>query len=157
MILLFFAVLSVALVAGPFLSLAQPPPSSLAQCIPGTDPWVRSITVPRLFIHSSRYDLQSFNSIQQSPCEVAADLAGICTHGELRHDSFTRLLSRPMVHTNLGFNIPPLVSPNAFYLGPTAGASTDCVCSTVYYSLLSACALCQNFPEIRRCDHLGFH
>jgi len=66
----------------------------------------------------------SFNSLEQSPCAVAAHLQSVCDHGE--------------------FTIPPLV-PGDSYVGPSgSNDSTDlCKCNTVVYSLMSACDACQ--------------
>ncbi|KAF8627623.1 hypothetical protein AX15_004321 [Amanita polypyramis BW_CC] len=64
-----------------------------------------------------------FNSLGQSPCEVAEILAGSCDPA--------------------GFNIPPLPSGQV-YFGPTSSQANSCQCSSVFYSLLSACALCQD-------------
>jgi hypothetical protein len=44
---------------------------------------------------------------------------------------------------NGAFTLAPLL-PGYVYLGPTQLAANSCRCSTVYYSLLSACAYCQN-------------
>ena len=41
------------------------------------------------------------------------------------------------------FTLAPL-EPGFVYLGPTIISANSCRCSTVYYSLLSACAYCQN-------------
>ncbi|KAH9973143.1 hypothetical protein BGW80DRAFT_286979 [Lactifluus volemus] len=63
----------------------------------------------------------TYNSIEQNPCTVAAFLLSTC---------------------NGGYNIQPL--PQGYsYAGPTAGTSDTCKCSTVAYSLLSACDACQ--------------
>jgi hypothetical protein len=40
------------------------------------------------------------------------------------------------------FNLSPL-SPGYVYLGPSVANANSCRCSSVYYSLLSACAYCQ--------------
>ncbi|KAF8267028.1 hypothetical protein EI94DRAFT_1830321 [Lactarius quietus] len=66
----------------------------------------------------------SYNSINQSPCAVAAYLQGACNDGV--------------------FTIPSLDSGNS-YTGPT-GTGDDgdlCKCNTVVYSLMSACDACQ--------------
>jgi hypothetical protein len=42
------------------------------------------------------------------------------------------------------YNVPPLPSPEYHYVGPELGYANACECSSVKYSLLSACALCQN-------------
>ncbi|KII88418.1 hypothetical protein PLICRDRAFT_41576 [Plicaturopsis crispa FD-325 SS-3] len=65
----------------------------------------------------------AYNSRQQSPCLVAAYLVGQCNGGT--------------------FNIDPL-AVGTHYTGPTAADVTPCQCSTVTYSLISACGACQN-------------
>ncbi|ESK94582.1 hypothetical protein Moror_7949 [Moniliophthora roreri MCA 2997] len=64
----------------------------------------------------------SFNSLHQSPCEMASALAGQCRGG--------------------AFIVPPLPANNA-YRGIGLGEDDLCRCNTVFYSLLSACAACQ--------------
>jgi len=66
----------------------------------------------------------SYNSLNQSPCAVAAYLQGACNDGV--------------------FTIPSL-GPGNSYTGPTgSGDDNDlCKCSTVVYSLMSACDACQ--------------
>ncbi|KAI0275683.1 hypothetical protein BGY98DRAFT_1098726 [Russula aff. rugulosa BPL654] len=66
--------------------------------------------------------LWTFNSIGQSPCIVAAYMLGTCYQGI--------------------YNIPPLL-PGDAYVGPALGNSNTCECSTVGYSLISACVTCQ--------------
>jgi hypothetical protein len=64
------------------------------------------------------------NSKGQSPCVVARYLASQCSA--------------------TGYTIPPLETPADLYGGPNLhAANTSCVCSTVYYALLTACASCQ--------------
>ncbi|KAF8911957.1 hypothetical protein CPB84DRAFT_1841675 [Gymnopilus junonius] len=65
----------------------------------------------------------AFNSLGQSPCDIASALGGVCVGTPL-----TLLPLKP------GFE----------YLGPDPSDANSCRCSTVYYSLLSACATCQN-------------
>ncbi|KAK0197016.1 hypothetical protein F5146DRAFT_24613 [Armillaria mellea] len=64
----------------------------------------------------------SFNSLNQSPCIVAAYLGGVCNSGN--------------------FTVTPLSSGQE-YSGPTLEQANACRCSSVFYSLVSACALCQ--------------
>ncbi|KAI0268456.1 hypothetical protein BGY98DRAFT_1138715 [Russula aff. rugulosa BPL654] len=64
----------------------------------------------------------SFNSIGQSPCIIAAYMLGTC-YGGL-------------------YTLPP-PPPGDAYGGPTRETSNECECSTVGYSLMSACATCQ--------------
>lgn len=65
----------------------------------------------------------SFNSLSQGPCMVAAFLGAVCNNGK--------------------FEIPALLPQNS-YTGPSGLDDGDsCKCNTVTYSLLSACAACQ--------------
>ncbi|KAF8514459.1 hypothetical protein BU17DRAFT_68391 [Hysterangium stoloniferum] len=64
----------------------------------------------------------TYNQENLSPCLVASVLEAACVGGTL--------------------NIDPL-GTDAFYIGPSADGSNKCICSTVVYSLISACALCQ--------------
>ncbi|KAJ7940440.1 hypothetical protein B0H13DRAFT_11869 [Mycena leptocephala] len=57
----------------------------------------------------------SFNSLKQSPCLVAAYLGSVCDQG-------------------------PLADDLSYYQGPTVAQVNPCACSSVFYSLLSACA-----------------
>lgn len=70
----------------------------------------------------------SFNSLNQSPCDIAASLAGVCAGAT--------------------FTLQPL-PPGFLYLGPDPANANSCRCSTVYYSLLSACAACQGDSFIK--------
>ncbi|KAK0481627.1 hypothetical protein IW261DRAFT_1471650 [Armillaria novae-zelandiae] len=64
----------------------------------------------------------AFNSLSQSPCQIATNLGEVCDNS---------------------FSIPALPS-DSVYRGPSGGASRmECRCNTVYYSLLSVCAYCQ--------------
>ncbi|KAF7323142.1 hypothetical protein HMN09_00094500 [Mycena chlorophos] len=71
---------------------------------------------------SSSFDW-AFNSIGQSPCQVAAYLGSACDGGI--------------------FTVPALRDDTSFYTGPTMIQQNGCSCSTVFYSALSACADCQ--------------
>jgi len=66
----------------------------------------------------------SFNSQNQSPCAIASTLLGVCDGGE--------------------YDVLALPQDTAYYLGPPIDAANPCQCNTVVYSLMSACALCQN-------------
>ncbi|KAH6918420.1 hypothetical protein BKA70DRAFT_1247150 [Coprinopsis sp. MPI-PUGE-AT-0042] len=70
----------------------------------------------------------SFNSDGLSPCDVAAELAGVCAATT--------------------FTLEPL-EPGFIYLGPTRTNVNACRCSSVYYSMLSACAECQGNDYLR--------
>ncbi|KAF9053188.1 hypothetical protein BJ165DRAFT_844765 [Panaeolus papilionaceus] len=71
-------------------------------------------------LSNSKFDW-TFNSADQSPCDVAAGLQGVCS---------TEVI------------IPPLQNGQT-YPGPAELLTTSCICSSVYYSMLSACAFCQ--------------
>ncbi|PFH52185.1 hypothetical protein AMATHDRAFT_57539 [Amanita thiersii Skay4041] len=66
-----------------------------------------------------------YNKAHRDPCRIAESLAGVC---EVQ-----------------GFNIPPLPQGNV-YFGPSSTEANDCRCNSVFYSMLSACAACQNRP-----------
>ncbi|KAH9955188.1 hypothetical protein BGW80DRAFT_375961 [Lactifluus volemus] len=92
--------------------------------------WVR----PNQFVSLSFTDRWSwsFNSIGQNPCTVAAFLQSTCYQGS--------------------FAIGPL--PQGYeYAGPDAHENTTCKCSTVVYSLLSACDACQGSGWFRWYDY----
>jgi len=63
------------------------------------------------------------NSRIQNPCLVSAYLQGVCTGG--------------------AFTVNPLPL-DTHYTGPTLDNVNDCQCSTVTYSVVSACGVCQN-------------
>jgi len=63
-----------------------------------------------------------YNSLNQSPCQIAVALGGACDNG-------------------LYFLYP--LPPDISYGGPSLFEDNTCICSTVFYSLLSACAYCQ--------------
>ena len=84
-----------------------------------------------------------FNSLNQSPCDVGASLAAVCAPNGCKH-FFSPLLAvlAQAARYVVDFNLSPLPS-GYVYLGPDAAYATACRCSTVYYSLLSACGSCQ--------------
>ncbi|KAF8921098.1 hypothetical protein CPB85DRAFT_304848 [Mucidula mucida] len=65
----------------------------------------------------------SFNSAEKSPCDVASSLLGVCEGGSYEVQALPE---------------------GTHYVGPTINGANACQCSTVTYSLLSACAQCQN-------------
>ncbi|KAJ4487761.1 hypothetical protein J3R30DRAFT_3430893 [Lentinula aciculospora] len=64
----------------------------------------------------------SYNSLSQDPCTVATYLGAVCNNGQ--------------------YTIPAINSTE-FYSGPTSATQNECRCSSVFYSLLMACAQCQ--------------
>ncbi|KAH9961981.1 hypothetical protein BC827DRAFT_1383744 [Russula dissimulans] len=64
----------------------------------------------------------SYNSLGENPCFIAAELESLCFGGE--------------------YVINRLQSGHS-YFGPLYGESTSCQCNTVVYSLVSACGACQ--------------
>ncbi|KAJ3825743.1 hypothetical protein F5880DRAFT_1550189 [Lentinula raphanica] len=79
-----------------------------------------SLNVPAC---SSQFNSQwSVNTKGQSPCQVAGYLGSVCFDNT--------------------FIIPALIPGSQFY-SLSSAVQSDCTCSTVYYSVLSACASCQ--------------
>ncbi|KIM86564.1 hypothetical protein PILCRDRAFT_4486 [Piloderma croceum F 1598] len=69
------------------------------------------------------------NSLGQNPCLVTAYVEGVCNNGQ--------------------WNVPKLPLGEV-YLPPNAAQSTNpCLCSTVSYSLLAACSICQGLDFLR--------
>ncbi|KAJ7940438.1 hypothetical protein B0H13DRAFT_1938104 [Mycena leptocephala] len=64
------------------------------------------------------------NTYRQNPCEVASYLGGVC-------------------EPESEFVVAAL-KPGEYYTGPSPEQSNPCRCSSVLYSLLSACAICQS-------------
>ncbi|KAF9459981.1 hypothetical protein BDZ94DRAFT_1267131 [Collybia nuda] len=85
-------------------------------------PVVASADVPVCLNTQSQW---SYNSLGQSPCEMASYLEGVCST------------------TGTNVDIPPLET-GEYYIAGSPQFTTACRCSTVVYSLLSACALCQS-------------
>ena len=81
-----------------------------------------------------------FNSLHQDPCTVAKYLGGVCINGG---ECIPCLLSYSLKLVNLDYPIPALAT-NQVYTGPNPLAANECRCSSVFYSLLSACAICQD-------------
>ncbi|CAE6384966.1 unnamed protein product [Rhizoctonia solani] len=67
----------------------------------------------------------TFNSLQQSPCLIASYLGSVC-----RPDNTWR--------------VPTLSGGSVYY---TSGSSTKCICTSVVWSLLAACSLCQGLES----------
>lgn len=64
----------------------------------------------------------TFNSHNQSPCDVASSLLAVCNNGPYPVEG---------------------LPDSSHYLGPTLQNANPCQCSTVTYSLMSACGACQ--------------
>ncbi|KAF8077809.1 hypothetical protein FPV67DRAFT_1684714 [Lyophyllum atratum] len=80
------------------------------------------------------------NSRKQSPCQVAATLLAACGSFEVN-----------TVCHGTAYNVAAL-PVESHYTGPSLAAANACQCSTVVYSLMSACGACQgrkyeNFPK----------
>ncbi|KAF8521917.1 hypothetical protein BU17DRAFT_64645 [Hysterangium stoloniferum] len=83
------------------------------------------LTGPFIGLASTRRSiaLVTFNENNSSPCLVAAGL---------------------MIPCNNGFADLPPIGPGLIYVNPTPN---NCLCSTVVYSLMAACAACQGFES----------
>ena len=89
--------------------------------------------------------VQSYNSLGQNPCWVAAYMLSICGNDS---KSFYCLLCLAFFeHYHLvffvAFTMWPL-QPGGSYFGPSSAQDSNlCKCNSVTYSLLSACGGCQ--------------
>ncbi|KAF9068759.1 hypothetical protein BDP27DRAFT_1326569 [Rhodocollybia butyracea] len=81
---------------------------------------VRAATINVPACNMLGFPLNSVNSLQQSPCQVAGNLGAVC-------------------NSNNSFTILPIVAGDSY----NNSLADNCTCSTVYYSVLSACAACQ--------------
>ena len=85
---------------------------------------------------------QSINALGQNPCLVAAFLESACG---TRTFSLHFLSGESTMAFYLATNIPAIPDvPGDHYLGPNATEADPCRCSSVTYSMISACAGCQN-------------
>jgi len=90
------------------------------------------------------------NSKSQSPCLVAAYLESACSDGS---ESFIHSIYAPYIVLCYTLLIIPLdwevpeLPEGAHYSGPTKLQVNPCQCSTVTYSMISACSICQNRTE----------
>ena len=87
--------------------------------------------------------LQTFNTLNQSPCDVAASLAAVCSPTGREHSLayiWPVILLELLEHAE--FDLSPLLS-GYVYAGPPTEFANSCRCSSVYYSMLSACGYCQ--------------
>ncbi|KAF8341667.1 uncharacterized protein EI90DRAFT_3285711 [Cantharellus anzutake] len=68
----------------------------------------------------------ALNSAKETPCKVASELQAVCVGGG---------------------GVPPL-PPGGHYIGPVNGDDRNspnyCICTSIVYGLVSACAACQN-------------
>ncbi|KAF8736931.1 hypothetical protein AX14_013743 [Amanita brunnescens Koide BX004] len=78
--------------------------------------------------HSFRW---LYNTQDQTPCYVAEQVADVCGGG--------------------GLTLPPLDSGDV-YFGPMLNQTNYCECSSIFYSLVSACAACQDRTWLRWSD-----
>ena len=88
--------------------------------------------------------VQSFNSLEQDPCMVAATMMGTCNGGSGSF-AFLFCLHWRALSSRLfaDFTVFPL-QPGESYNGPAGVDDSNlCKCSTVGYSLISACGGCQ--------------
>ncbi len=92
--------------------------------------------------------VQTFNSVGQSPCVVAGYMMATCSGG---CEPFTCLHVRGCGLIFIAaYTIDPLPSGYS-YTGGYGSHSSECMCSTIGYSLFGACAVCQG-QESLECD-----
>jgi hypothetical protein len=89
-----------------------------------------------------------YNSLTQSPCDVAYELASVCVNG--REWFLVQLIILVLNSlANAAESNPQPLLPDYAYIGPTPAYANLCLCSSVYYSLKSACGYCQGRQFIR--------
>ena len=130
------------------LLCSQPCYSSLALQLPRSRPQIAArrrgtgydSAMSRIDVRSRTDGLvQAYNSLNQSPCEVAAYLQSTCSGGS----ECSLVYSSTVLSPFSAFTVDPL--PAGYqYAGPyVLGGGDLCKCNTVTYSLLSACGACQ--------------
>jgi hypothetical protein len=83
--------------------------------------------------------VQAFNSLGQSPCTVAAYMIATCNRGG--EYLVCWLIQALCSHLYVDFTLSPLDPGESYFDGNTTFSS--CECTTVGYSLISACGACQ--------------
>jgi hypothetical protein len=103
------------------------------------------------FVRAERLLSQTFNTIGQNACTVAAYLMSTCNMGcECSSPCVREEKWRLISCMYAAWTIDPL-QPGFHYLGPNGiddGNFQLCMCNTVVYSLLSACDACQSEPWV---------
>ena len=114
-----------------------------AKCLSSGYEWVG----PFLLHLSDQISIcQMFNSLNESPCDVAVSLVIPC-HSSSKYIHFF-LVCESMFFAFVDIDIFPLPT-GYYYTGPHYGYATPCHCNSVYYSVLSACGYCQGRNFIR--------
>ena len=127
------------------LSLPQPPVRFLSQpvsqvfngCVPYTLQQTTADETTQLIIGP-----QAFNGFGNSPCAIANSLGQLCftsCKSRKKYELFNLIFWK---FHRVAFTIPALPASNT-YEGPSLSSGNSCTCSSVYYILLSACAVCQ--------------
>ena len=84
---------------------------------------------------------QTYNSLNQSPCQTAAYLAAQCNNG--RTFILIYVARENLIDTSPEYTIQQ-IPQGSHYTGPSGSDDGDiCRCNSVYYSLISACVGCQ--------------
>jgi hypothetical protein len=86
---------------------------------------------------------QMNNTKIQNPCLVAAYLMAACNGGRKLSSLLHRSFGSTADFFFAEYSIDPLAI-NYHYAGPIGSEANICQCSTVTYSLVSACGDCQN-------------
>ena len=100
---------------------------------------------------------QSYNSEDQSPCLMSAYLLGACANDPA--SKCTRLVGRSRISRflHLPAAFVKALPPDYQYTGPRNPVQDNpCWCSTVFYSALSMCAICQQRDIISYASWLAF-
>jgi len=110
-------------------TLLRSPRSTVLLAFLAVSPGVLAQTAPPISTNATclSTDAGFYNSKGQSPCLVAAYLGASCNGGE--------------------YTVPAL-QPGEHYVGIEPGKTDPCLCSTVMYSTMAACSVCQNMTFI---------
>jgi hypothetical protein len=108
--------------------------------------WVCMLSLPCIF---GRYLIcwhcvQTYNSLGQNPCTVAAYLLSTCNQG---CELFSCLHEPCCLISFAAYTLKALQGPDYDYAPSSPSLSDLCQCNTVTYSLLSACEACQGAKQ----------
>ena len=114
--------------------------------------WVCILSFLQRILRPLPDPVQTYNSLGQDPCTVAAYMLSTCSGGSELFVCMSVLHRQTLLSPFFpAFTISPL-QPGMEYFGPTALEEANlCLCSTVGYSLASACGGCQQGEWIS-CD-----
>lgn len=98
--------------------------------------------------------VQTYNSLNQSPCLVAAALLSTCNGGcELSSFVLSYIYKPCCLIYFAAYTLDALLPGYNYVAALSPATSSLCACNTVTYSLLSACSACQDVPWLPYDSH----